>query len=95
MIDAAVVAVPDGLRGEEILAYVYTAREDTTALADELWAFAGNQLARHKIPRYLAFRKDDFPRTPSMRVAKTELPRDAASASANDRERSSAVRQES
>jgi crotonobetaine/carnitine-CoA ligase len=66
---AAVVAVPDELRGEEVKAFVVG-----TATVEELRAYCAERLASFKIPRYWEFR-DDLPRTPSERVAKQQLDR--------------------
>ncbi|VVJ15234.1 Long-chain-fatty-acid--CoA ligase (EC [Amycolatopsis camponoti] len=67
---AAVVAVPDELRGEEIKAYVVCdgERPEPAALA----AFCSEKLAYFKVPRFWAF-ADELPMTPSERVAKGEL----------------------
>ena len=70
---AAVVAVPDDLRGEEIKAYVVVDDDrDAAQAADELHAFCCDHLARFKVPRFWEVRAD-LPRTASERVAKTEL----------------------
>ena len=70
---AAVVGVPDELRGEEIKAYVQlTGDHDVAAAARELSEHCRERLARFKVPRYWEFR-DDLPRTPSERVAKQHL----------------------
>jgi crotonobetaine/carnitine-CoA ligase len=70
---AAVVGVPDELRGEEIKAYVQlTGDHDVEAAAYALSEHCRERLARFKVPRYWEFR-DDLPRTPSERVAKTSL----------------------
>ncbi|MDQ0378993.1 AMP-binding protein [Amycolatopsis thermophila] len=66
---AAVIAVPDDLRGEEVKAFIVPARETTP---DELARFCATQLAYFKVPRYWAF-ADDLPRTPSERIAKGKL----------------------
>ncbi len=73
---AALVPVPDELRGEEAKAYVAT---DGTVPAAELAAFCAERLAYFKVPRYWELR-DELPMTASARVAKGELPRDAAGA---------------
>jgi crotonobetaine/carnitine-CoA ligase len=87
VIDAAVVPVEDQLRGEEVLAHVYTASsEPQPVLAESLTELCAAKLARHKVPRYLLFTSEDFPRTPSMRVAKKKLPRGKVPAGAWDRE---------
>jgi crotonobetaine/carnitine-CoA ligase len=67
---AAVIAVPDELRGEEIKAYIVPEGENSPP--DELSAFCAGKLAYFKIPRYWAF-ADALPMTPSERVAKGEL----------------------
>jgi len=67
---AAVVAVPDELRGEEIKAYVVCDGERPDPA--ELAAFCAGKLAYFKVPRFWAF-ADALPMTPSERVAKGEL----------------------
>lgn len=68
---AAVLAVPDELRGEEVKAYIVpTGAQRTTA--DELAEFCGTKLAYFKVPRYWAY-ADTLPTTPSERVAKSQL----------------------
>jgi len=76
---AAVVPVPDALRGEEVKAYIvlqpgYTC--DTTP-PQELVDFVRARLAYFKAPRYIAY-TDDLPRTPSERIAKHMLIKAAA-----------------
>ncbi|RZQ63325.1 AMP-binding protein [Amycolatopsis suaedae] len=68
---AAVVAVPDELRGEEVKAYVVLAEghePDPEGLAE----FCATKLAYFKVPRFWAF-PGSLPLTPSERVAKGEL----------------------
>ena len=70
---AAVVAEPDELRGEEVKAYlVLTDSRDAEAAAAVLGDFCGDRIARFKVPRFWEVR-DDLPRTPSERVAKSLL----------------------
>ena len=70
---AAVVGVPDDIRGEEVKAYlVLTDTRDAQRAAAELGPFCVERIARFKVPRYWEVR-DDLPRTPSERVAKPEL----------------------
>ncbi len=64
---AAVLGVPDELRGEEVKAFVVG---DVTE--DELVTWCRERLAPFKVPRYWDFR-DDLPRTASERVAKELL----------------------
>ena len=69
---AAVVGVPDEIRGEEVKAFVVGAVGQ-----EELAAYCAERLASFKVPRYWEFR-DDLPRTPSERVAKQLLDRSAS-----------------
>lgn len=72
--EAACVAVPDDLRGEEVRAYVQLVEGvDPTATPPEvLAAFAEGRLASFKVPRYWSY-VDRFPLTPSQKIAKTRL----------------------
>ncbi|WP_158881716.1 ATP-dependent acyl-CoA ligase [Amycolatopsis anabasis] len=71
---AAVIGVPDELRGEEIKAFVVLSgeknREDVPP--EDLAEFCAAKLAYFKVPRYWAH-VDELPLTPSERVAKGEL----------------------
>jgi crotonobetaine/carnitine-CoA ligase len=67
---AAVIAVPDDLRGEEIKAYVVLGEENSPP--EELAEFCARKLAYFKVPRYWAV-VESLPMTPSERVAKGEL----------------------
>ena len=71
---AAVLAVEDDLRGEEVMAYVVpgdgASREEVSPAV--LSAFCAERLARFKVPRYWQYR-DDLPRTPSERIRKEAL----------------------
>ena len=71
---AAVLAVEDDLRGEEVLAYVVpgdgVSREEVSPAV--LSAFCAERLARFKVPRYWKYR-GDLPRTPSERIRKEAL----------------------
>ncbi len=71
---AAVVPVPDDLRGEEIKAYVVLdgGRSPDEVPPERLAAACAERLAYFKVPRYWAFR-EDLPRTPSERVRKEVL----------------------
>jgi len=64
---AAVIGVPDEIRGEEVKAFVVG-----DVSAEELAAYCGERLAAFKVPSQWEFR-DDLPRTPSERVAKEQL----------------------
>jgi crotonobetaine/carnitine-CoA ligase len=70
---AAVVGVPDDIRGEEVKAFlVLTDDRDAEQVATELVPYSAARIARFKVPRFWEVR-DDLPRTPSERVAKPEL----------------------
>jgi crotonobetaine/carnitine-CoA ligase len=64
---AAVIGVPDEIRGEEVKAFVVGSVPEV-----ELAEFCGERLASFKVPRFWEFR-DDLPRTASERVAKELL----------------------
>jgi acyl-CoA synthetase (AMP-forming)/AMP-acid ligase II len=70
-----VVAAPDELRGEEVKAFVALVDGGATASVSpaQLVEHCRARLAKHKVPRYVVFRDDPFPRTPSMRVKKDAL----------------------
>jgi crotonobetaine/carnitine-CoA ligase len=73
VLDAAVVPVADETRGEEIKAYVLPRDSAEVLSPDDLIDLCLRHLARHKVPRYIEIRHCDFPRTPSMRIAKEKL----------------------
>jgi crotonobetaine/carnitine-CoA ligase len=70
---AAVVSVPDEIRGEEVKAFVVLA-EGAELTAGQLQDYCAGKLASFKVPRFWAFR-DALPLTPSERVAKHQLDR--------------------
>lgn len=94
VLDAAVIPVPDEIRGEEVKAYVQLVEGVTpeTVPPEELTAFCASKLAAFKVPRYLEYRLTDFPRTPSMRIQKEQLKREREDLIAGvwDRERAQA-----
>jgi crotonobetaine/carnitine-CoA ligase len=71
---AAVVAVPDELRGEEVKAHIVLQPGVTPGdcTPEAILAWAGEKLAYFKLPRYIEY-VSDLPRTPSEKVAKHEL----------------------
>jgi crotonobetaine/carnitine-CoA ligase len=74
IVEAAIVAVPDPVREEEIKAYVRLDEGLTPAdvTPDTVLAYCARNLARFKLPRYIAY-VADFPRTTSMKIRKAEL----------------------
>jgi crotonobetaine/carnitine-CoA ligase len=71
---AAVVPVPDELRGEEVKAYIVLKDGYTkeSASPESILDYAREQLAYFKVPRFIEY-ADDLPRTPSERVEKHKL----------------------
>jgi len=69
---AAVVAVPDDYRGEEVKAYVLLRTSENSLTAEQIIDYCQTRLAVFKIPRYLEF-VSDFPYTPTKKVAKHKL----------------------
>lgn len=72
--EAAVVPVPDPLRKEEVKAYLkLKPGVDRAAFSlDRLFDHCKQRLAAFKVPRYVGF-VDDYPRTPSHKIAKQKL----------------------
>jgi carnitine-CoA ligase len=68
---AAVTAVPDDIRGEEIKAY-YVASDDTAVKPGDLAGYCRERLAAFKVPRFWQA-ASDLPRTDSERVVKERL----------------------
>jgi len=75
VLEAAVIPVADELRGEEVKAYVALVEESSPSVVTpaSLVGFCRDRLAKHKVPRYIEYRTEPFPRTPSMRVKKSAL----------------------
>ncbi|MDQ6853263.1 MAG: AMP-binding protein [Actinomycetota bacterium] len=71
--EAAVVGVPSELTEEDVKAFVIPAPGDALDVA-ALHAFAREQLARYKVPRYYEV-VSELPHTPTGRLAKHRLPR--------------------
>ena len=73
--EAAVVAVPDPLRREEVKAYLKLRpglTQDAVPPA-RVFAHCATQLAAFKVPRYLTYVNGDFPRTPTRKIVKRAL----------------------
>ncbi|WP_170950396.1 AMP-binding protein [Mesorhizobium sp. WSM3864] len=72
--DAAVVPVPDEIRGEEVKAYILLVDDinPSELPPEQIAAFCSSHLAPFKVPRFIEYRKN-FPRTPSERVDKRQL----------------------
>ena len=72
--EAAVIGVPSDLSEEDVKAFVVAAPGRAVDV-HELHAFAAEQLAAFKVPRYIEV-VDDLPHTPTGRLAKHHLPDD-------------------
>jgi len=71
--NAACVAVPDAIRGEEVLAFIQPTADPPEP--ERLLDHCRQRLAAFKVPRYFSF-VPYFPLTPSQRIEKHKLPRD-------------------
>ena len=69
--EVAVIGLPDDRWGEIVVAVV-APKPDATVTVEDLRAFAGDRLARFKLPTRLEL-VDVLPRTPSGKVLKYEL----------------------
>ncbi len=74
VLEAAIVAVPDEVRGEEVKAYIVLQEElrETRVPMEHIFAYCDANLASFKVPRYVEF-VDDLPKTPSGKIAKGQL----------------------
>jgi acyl-CoA synthetase (AMP-forming)/AMP-acid ligase II len=74
VVQAAVIGVPDVLRGEEVKAYLELAPGASPAdlPPERVFAHCATRLAPFKVPRYLEY-ADQLPRTASQKIAKTAL----------------------
>jgi crotonobetaine/carnitine-CoA ligase len=74
VVEAAAIAVPDALRGEEVKVCL-TLRPGLSPgdlPPAEILAFCRDRLARFKLPRYIAY-LSELPKTPSGKIAKQQL----------------------
>jgi len=72
--EAAVIGVPDEIRGQEVKACIILKPGETeeTLPPEEIVSFCEERLAYFKVPRYIEYR-EVFPRTPTQRVEKYKL----------------------
>ena len=71
VLDCAVIAVPSELGEDEVKAYVLP-RPGASVPPEEVVLWCADRLAYFKVPRYVEMR-EEFPRTPSLRVRKDVL----------------------
>ncbi|MBQ1263342.1 MAG: AMP-binding protein, partial [Oscillospiraceae bacterium] len=69
--DVQVIGVPDKQYGEEIMACVIL-KEGESMTEDEMRAFVGASMARHKVPRYVDF-VDSFPMNAAGKILKYKM----------------------
>jgi acetyl-CoA synthetase len=70
--EAAVIGVPDALRGQVPKAFIVSARDGNDALARELQEFTRTRLSQHEYPRQVVF-VPVLPRTPAGKVNRKAL----------------------
>jgi fatty-acyl-CoA synthase len=69
--DVQVVGVPSVKYGEEVMAYIQL-KNNAVLTEEEVKKFCEGQIARYKIPRYVAF-IDSYPITASGKIQKYKL----------------------
>ncbi len=69
--DVQVIGVPDTQYGEEIMACIIL-KEGEHMTADEMKAYIGANMARHKVPRYVDF-MDSFPMNAAGKILKYKM----------------------
>ena len=75
ILSAAVVPVPDPDRKEEVKAYIVPSPGESpgTVPPEEIIEFCLERIADFKVPRYIEYRTEDFPRTPTGKIQKLKL----------------------
>lgn len=77
--EAAVIGVPDPLRGQVVKAYIVLRRAADEALVEELQLFTRTRLAQHEYPRQIEF-VDELPKSTSGKVNRAALRKQVAAA---------------
>ena len=70
-----VIGVPDEQYGEEIMACIIL-KDGESMTADEMKAYIGAHMARHKVPKYIDF-VDSFPMNVAGKILKYKMREDA------------------
>lgn len=76
VLEAAVIGVPDALRGQVVRAYI-VARGGSTAPTEDIQAFMKKQLSQHEYPRQIEF-VTELPKTPAGKINRKVLRDQAA-----------------
>ena len=71
VVEAAVIGVPDALRGQIVKAYIVT-HDPTEATRAHIQAFMKTQLSQHEYPRQIEF-LDELPKTPAGKINRNLL----------------------
>ena len=80
VLEAAVIGVPDALRGQVVKAFVVSARAAGDAFVQEIQDLVKGKLSQHEYPRHVAF-VPELPKTPAGKVHRKVLrEREAAAA---------------
>jgi len=74
--DVQVIGVPDEQYGEEIMACIILKKGESMTV-EEMKAYIGANMARHKVPRYIEF-MDAFPMNAAGKILKYKMREDAA-----------------
>ncbi|MFM9942357.1 MAG: acyl-CoA synthetase [Hyphomicrobiaceae bacterium] len=78
--EAAVIGVPDAMRGQVVKAFLVTSRQGDAAFVTEIQEFVRTRLAQHEYPRQVAV-VTELPKTPAGKVNRKVLrDREAAAA---------------
>jgi acetyl-CoA synthetase len=81
VLEAAVVGVPDSLRGQVVKAFIVCDHPPDAAFSRELQDFTRDRLSQHEYPRQIAF-VAELPKTPAGKVNRKAL-RDSEAAHAS------------
>ena len=73
VLEAAVVAVPDALRGQVAKAYI-VARGAGSGVAEDIQSFMKERLSKHEYPRQVEF-VAELPKTPAGKINRNALRR--------------------